>query len=242
MIRCAPVANKGKVRQYVTFAVLSLATVIASIWAYPHVRRGQLLVASSERLLAQGKVEQALENLRQAMRSGGVSIGSAGGMLDAALKAGEAHVARDLALLLMRKGRPVASGLVGRAAGLLDAAGEPKDALELLEKRRAMGPLDQPETLHLGDLLRREGRFDQALALYADLLAKSPEDMAARADRAETFLWMGRHAEAEQAAQEMLARMPGSRAARLVLARAKAAGGNTEGAIVEYQKFLGEKP
>ncbi|MDP3426827.1 MAG: tetratricopeptide repeat protein, partial [Humidesulfovibrio sp.] len=65
---------------------------------------------------------------------------------------------------------------------------------------------------------------------------------AAGADRAETLLWMGRSAEAEKAAQEMLARRPDSRAARLILARAKAAGGNIEGAIAEYQRILGENP
>jgi predicted Zn-dependent protease len=53
---------------------------------------------------------------------------------------------------------------------------------------------------------------------------------------------MGKPAEAEKAARDMLARKPGSRAARLVLARTLAAGGNAEGAIAEYQKLLGEKP
>jgi len=232
----------GKLRQYLTFAALAVATVAVCVLAYPHARRGQRLAAASERLLAQGKVEQALEALREAVRLGNIPIGSAGGMLDAALKAGEASVSRDLALLLMDKGRPLASGLVGRAAGLLDASGDRSGALALLEKRRAMGPLEAPEALHLADLLRRENRFDEALGIYAELLAKNPGDTAAGADRAETFLWMGRSAEAEKAAQEMLVRRPDSRAARLILARAMAAGGNAEGAIAEYQKLLGDKP
>ncbi|MGE4262964.1 MAG: tetratricopeptide repeat protein [Desulfovibrio sp.] len=219
-----------------------MATVLLCVWAYPQVRRGPLLVAASERLLAQGKELEALAALREAMRLGGVPIGSAGAMLETALKAGEAAVARELTLLLMDKGRPLASGLAGRAAGLLDGAGDASGALEILEKRRAMGPLDTPEALHLGDLLRRAGSYDEALALYGEVLKTEPGNTAAAADRAETFIWMGRHAEAEKAAQELLARTPASRAARLVLARAKAAGGDTEGAIAEYRKILGESP
>jgi len=242
MIRCAPGMQKGKGRQYAIFSLLSLVVVAACLAAYPHVRRGPLLVAASERLLAQGKESEALAALREALRLGGVPIGGAGAMLEAALKAGEASISRDLAQLLMSKGRSLASGLVGRTAGLMDASGDASGALELLEKRRAMGPLDTPETLHLGDLLRRQGRYDAALALYGEVLKKEPGNTAAGADRAETFIWMGRPVEAEKAAQELLVRTPGSRAARLVLARAMAAGGNLEGAIAEYQRILGENP
>lgn len=242
MLRCVVRLQAGKLRQYLTFAALAVATVAVCVLVYPHARRGQQLVAASQRLLAQGKVEQALDALREAARLGSIPVNSAGTMLEAALKVGEANIARDLALLLMDRGRPLASGLVGRAAGLLDAAGDASGALELLEKRRTMGPLDTPETLHLGGLLRRQGRYDAALALYGEVLTKEPGNTAAGADRAETFIWMGRHAEAEQAAQELLARNPGSRAARLALARAKAAAGNIEGAIAEYQRILGENP
>lgn len=242
MIRCAARMQTGKLRQYLTFAAMAVVTVAVCVLAYPHARRGQRLVASSERLLAQGHVEQALAALREAASLGSVPIGSAGTMLETALKAGEAGISRDLAMLLMDKGRPLSSGLVGKAAGLLDASGDSGGALALLEKRRAMGPLEYPEALHLADLLRRAKRFDEALGLYADLLAKNPADTAAGADRAETLLWMGKPAEAERAARDMLARRPDSRAARLVLARTLAAGGNAEGAIAEYQKLLGEKP
>lgn len=241
-IRCATTKQSGKTRQYLAFFAMSVATVLLCVWAYPQVRRGPMLVAASERLLAQGKELEALAALREAMRLGGVPIGSAGAMLETALKAGEAAVARELTLLLMDKGRPLASGLAGRAAGLLDGAGDASGALEILEKCRSMGPLDTPEALHLGDLLRRAGSYDEALALYGKVLKSEPGNTAAAADRAETFIWMGRHAEAEKAAQELLARTPASRAARLVLARAKAAGGDTEGAIAEYRKILGENP
>lgn len=199
-------------------------------------------MAASERLLAQGKESEALAALREALRLGGVPIGGAGAMLEAALKAGEASVSRDLAQLLMSKGRSLASGQVGRAAGLLDASGDASGALELLEQRRAMGPLDTPETLHLGDLLRRQGKYDAALGLYDEVLKQEPGNSVVGADRAETFIWMGRYDEAEKAAKELLARSPGSRAARLVLSRAMAAGGNVEGAIAEYQRILGENP
>lgn len=242
LIRCAVHANKGKVRQYTAFALLSLAVATACVFAYPHVRRGQLLVVASERLWAQGKVELALNSLREALRHGEISTGSADGMLTVALKVGEGRIARDLTLFLIDKGRPVASGLVGRAAGLLDAEGDARGALELLERRRAMGPLARPESLHLADLLRREGRFDEAMAQYAELLAKNPGDTAAGADRAEALIWMGRYAEAEQAARDMLAAGPDSRAAQFVLARALAAAGKTEAAIAEYHKLLGGMP
>lgn len=242
MMLCSTGVQRGKFRQLATFSLLSLVVVAACLAAYPHVRRGPLLVAASERLLAQGKESEALAALREALRLGGVPIGGAETMLEAALKAGEISISRDLAQLLMSKGRSLASGQVGRAAGLLDASGDASGALELLEQRRTMGPLDTPEALHLGDLLRRQGKYDAALALYGEVLQKEPDNTAAAADRAETFIWMGRYDEAEKAAQELLARSPGSRAARLVLARAMAAGGNVEGAIAEYQRILGENP
>ena len=47
---------------------------------------------------------------------------------------------------------------------------------------------------------------------------------------------------AEKAAREMLASRPGSRAARIVLARSLAAGGKAEAAIAEYKNLLGDKP
>ncbi len=242
MMRCVHNISGGKGRQYAAFLLLSLAVVAACVLAYPHLRRGPLLVAASQRLLAQGRTAEALDALREAMRLGRVPAVRLDGMLDAALRAGEASIAGQLALLLMEAGRTVDSGHVGRAAGLLDASGDPQGALALLEKRRALGPLDKPEALHLGDLLRRQGRFGAALSTYDDVLKGNPGDMAAWADRAETFLWMGEPARAEKDARAMLARTPDSRAARLILARALAAGGNVEGAIAEYHKLLGDKP
>lgn len=242
MIRCTARMQPGKLRQYLAFAALAIGTVAACVLAYPQARRGQLLVATAERLLAQGQPEQALEPLREAMRQGKIPIGSAGHMLDAALRLGEADVSHDLALLLMNKGRPLPSGLVGRAAGLSDTSGNARGALNLLETRRAMGPLESAEALHLADLLRRQERFGEALAVYDEVLRKEPGNNAAGTDRAETLLWMGRTKEAETAARDMLARKPGSRAARLVLARVKAASGNNEAAIAEYEKLLGDKP
>lgn len=242
MIRCAPGMLKGKGRQYATFLLLSLAVVAACLASYPLVRRAPLLVAASERLMSQGKTAEALDALREAMRLGRVPITRMDAMLKAALKAGDAGIAAQMALLLMEKGRPVDSGLVGRAAGLLDAGGDPDAALALLEKRRAMGAMEKPELLHLGDLRRRAGRFDAALSAYDEVLKGTHGDIEALADRAETYLWMGRPAEAEKAAREMLARRPGSRAGQLVLARALAASGKTEAAIAAYQKLLGDTP
>jgi|GEM_PF-1397876 len=234
--------QNGKIRQLAAFLFLSVAVVAACLVAYPHIRRVPLLIATSDRLLSQGEIANALEALRQAMALGGVPVSKADAMLEVALKAGEGHIAEQMALLLMDKGRVVDSGRVGRTAGLLDAAGNPDAARDLLERRRGMGPLNKREALHLGDLLRRTGRYDAALALYDETLAANPDDTAVLADRAETYLWMARPTEAEKAAREMLARTPGSRAARVVLARALAAGGKSKAAIVEYKKLLGDTP
>ncbi|SNS26635.1 Tetratricopeptide repeat-containing protein [Humidesulfovibrio mexicanus] len=240
MMLYAPEMLKGQGRQYATFLFLSLAVVAACLVAYPQVRRAPLLVAASERLLAEGKTAEALTALREAMQLGPVPLTRADAMLDAALKVGDADISGTLALLLMDAGRTVDSGLAGRAAGLLDAKGAPDAALALLEKRRGMGPLNTPEALHLGDLLRRAGRFEAALSTYDDVLRNHPGETAAQADRAETYLWMGRPAEAEHAAREMLAREPGSRAGQLVLARALASAGKTKAAIAAYKKLLGD--
>lgn len=240
MIGGSSSGHNEKGRQYATFLVLSLAVVATCLAAYPHVRRAPLLVAASERLFVQGKTAEAQDALREAMRLERVPLNRADHMLEAALKVGDGPMAGQTALLLMEKGRRVDSGLVGRAAGLLDAAGDPGAALGLLEKRRGMGPLGKSEALHLGGLLRRQSRLEAALSVYDELLKSAPDDTAAMADRAETYLWMGRPAEAEEAAREILARKPDSRAARLVLARSLAAGGNPEAAIAEYKKLLGD--
>lgn len=234
--------QSGKWRQYATFLLLSLAVVSICLIAYPRVRRAPLLIAATERLLAEGKTTEALDALREVMRLGRVPATRADAMLDAALKAGDGHIAGQMALLLMEKGRKLDSGLAGSAAGLLDSAGASDAALALLEKRRSMGPLERTETLHMGSLLRRQGRYEPALAAYDDLLRRNPGDIDVLADRAETYLWMGNPVEAERAAREMLALKPDSRAAQLVLARSLAAGGKAEAAIAQYKKLLGDMP
>lgn len=123
MVRCVVRLQAGKLRQHLTFAVLAVATVALYPGLSPRVAR-PAACGRIERLLAQGKVEQSLEVLREAVRLGRIPINSAGTMLEAALKTGEPNIVRDLALLLMNKGRPLAFGLVGRAAELLDAAGD----------------------------------------------------------------------------------------------------------------------
>ncbi|MGE4551576.1 MAG: tetratricopeptide repeat protein [Desulfovibrionaceae bacterium] len=234
--------SPGKWRQYAAFAGLSLAVVAACIWFYPQARSGQLLVVYARDLLDLGQTEQAMARLREAVRQGSIPIGGLDDVIETALAAEDSDSSRELIQRLMDKGRPVASGLVGRAAGLLDARGDAADALALLETRRALGPLARAETLHLGDLLRRTGRFADALALYDGMLARDPNDTAAAADRAETFLWMGRPAEAEAAARDLLSRVPGSRAAQVVLARARAASGDAAGAMDQYRNLLGDTP
>lgn len=242
MSRSAPAMHNAKVRQYAAFLFLSLAVMAACLVAYPQVRRAPLLAAASERLLSQGKTAEALEALNQAMRLGETPTARAAAMLEAALKIGDADIANKLCLLLMDTGRAVDSGLAGRAAGLLDAKGAPDAALALLEKRRSMGPLNIPEALHLGDLLRRAGRFEAALSAYDEVLQRHPNETAALADRAETFLWMGRPDKAEHAARALLAHKPGSRAGQLVLARALTSAGKTEAAIAAYKTLLGDEP
>lgn len=78
-------------------------------------------------------------------------------------------------------------------------------------------------SLELAVSLAFAGRFDAALQRYEQVLARTPQPMAARLGKARVLLWMGRAAESRRLYQALLAQAPTDREIRRGLAAADTA-------------------
>jgi len=72
------------------------------------------------------------------------------------------------------------SKLRSALAGLYAARGKPKEAEAAFRQAVALYDLSPEANFRLGDLISRQGRFDEAIALFDDLLAKDPNNEKAR--------------------------------------------------------------
>ncbi len=87
-----------------------------------------------------------------------------------------------------------------------------------------------------------EQRFDEALALYAEVLARDPEHELALRERAKVLSWAGRYDEAIEAFRALLADDPEDLEARLGLARVLSWSGEIVAARDEYTTVLATHP
>ena len=86
------------------------------------------------------------------------------------------------------------------------------------------------------------GRYDEALALYAQSLAEDPTNRFALLERAKVLSWAGRHPESVRAFEQLLQLEPALLDARLGLAGAQAASGELLAARKAYQSILADHP
>lgn len=113
-------------------------------------------------------------------------------------------------------------------------------AREAFEDLRARTPPDLESQLALARIYFAGGRFDDAVAVYREVLAYWPGQPAARKALVETLLRAGRAAEAEEALVGFLATDPSALDFRLRLADLELERGDFEGAI-EVLEAAGEK-
>lgn len=136
-------------------------------------------------------------------------------------------------------------GREGEEAGGGDSAGD-----ALVQHLRSLGYLgndsgsDRSPTgdRNLAILHFREGRLDQAEALFEKLLAESPEDAALHASYAGVLGALGRFDEARRHLEKALALDPINPEAHHNLAVLHERAGEREGAIEEYKKALRYDP
>ncbi|MEM7351746.1 MAG: tetratricopeptide repeat protein [Acidobacteriota bacterium] len=92
--------------------------------------------------------------------------------------------------------------------------------------------------IKLGNILAREGRFDDAVAAYSEVLARSPDNTAALLKRAAAHMSLEQHPQAVSDLEQLLALEPDNREARLRLARATERQGNDAAARQHFVAAL----
>lgn len=217
--------------------ILSAASVFV---LYPIINKPTVLLHKARELAQTGQTAEADRLLLRAVEEGlrrPLPVLRAAEML---LGQGQADKAAALVDETMQSMRTVPAGMARRMAGLFDAHGRPAQALGIMLSTR--DTLGRDEQLYLADLLRRQERYDESLALYVDLLKDDPADPEAALRRVETLTWMGNLEAALQPARDLVREQPDNRAARLLLARILAWTGRVDEAETQYRRLLGELP
>ena len=148
-----------------------------------------------------------------------------------------------------------ASGLLRRAVLLLAAAvvvaacgesgpGTPEPALES-PAPTAVSPTPAPPDPAVGRELERNGEYEEAIAVYQQVITRSPEpeSLTARLSLARTYLISGRNLEARSELELFLSQTASDsdrRLGRFLLAEALEAVGDTEEALDLYYQFAQE--
>ena len=115
---------------------------------------------------------------------------------------------------------PIEGGLTHlRIAGILEDQGEHEQALEHLKAATVLLPNRPDAYLALARLAGRTGRFDEAAAAFAQVLATDPRQQEALFGRTIALLLGGRSAEAKQHLEAALVRQPRSLPMQHALAR-----------------------
>lgn len=128
----------------------------------------------------------------------------------------------------------------GGVAGAPGGAGEPGQP----PLRGAGGPATHTleQSVNLSTVLRKQGRFDEALRLLQDALRTDPRNVEGRANLARTYADMGRLGEAEAVYRELLADKPSDLQTIDDLALALAHQGRTAEALKVYEQGLALDP
>jgi len=109
----------------------------------------------------------------------------------------------------------------------------------------AVSPTPAPPDPALGRELQREGQYEEAIAVYQQVITRSPEPerLAARLSLARTYLLSGRNLEARTELELFLSQAPSDserRLGRFLLAEAQEALGDKEEVLNLYQQFAQE--
>lgn len=115
-------------------------------------------------------------------------------------------------------------------------------ALATVPVASAMPASELDELARTAQQLSWEQRFDEALEIYAEVLARDPAHPLARIEQAKVLSWSGRFDEATAAFRAVLEEAPGDLEARLGLARVLSWSGRYAEARAEYERVLAARP
>lgn len=167
------------------------------------------------------------------------------------------YVLNNLANLLLKEGaRGEAIALFREAVMQKDDYGEAwvnlgaalldtevyDEAEQALERARALLPQDARALTFRGMLAQRRGRWDEAVSLYRQALARNPNSFVARHNLGAAFKAQGRLAEAEQAYRTAEALNAASPALHISLANLFHERGENEKALERYRRAIALKP
>ena len=228
-------------RQTIIYWALAVLCLSASVAGYRVVQNKHVLYRQAENAWKSGDDRRALPLYEKAILAGADFPDAYINAGEIALAQGEIERGATLLDTLAFGGQDIAPGLAGRIAGLYDQYGEPGRALNVLEHSHVKIKLQEPQLLHMADLLRRDFAYGKALDVYRDVLAENPESRPAGLGLAETLGWLGRFEEALPLCQNLLSAHPGDRNARVLYARILSWNGQFDDAIREYKLLLGEE-
>jgi tetratricopeptide (TPR) repeat protein len=115
--------------------------------------------------------------------------------------------------------------------------GKLSEARRSLEAALALSPDDLASKGVLGDVLLREGRLEEAIRLFEQILQRAPMDEEALIGRARTLAAMGKTAEALDAMRAAVRASPDVARLRLEISQLYAKAGDRENAAREAEEF-----
>lgn len=116
-----------------------------------------------------------------------------------------------------------------------------KDAIEILEERMSRDPLSRA-FLQLAEEYRKSGRYDDAVRVCMEGLARHPAYHTARIALGRTYLESGDLEGARRALSEVLELAPENHLAAKLLAEVQRRLGDAKGAIATYRSILNHYP
>ena len=96
-------------------------------------------------------------------------------------------------------------GLLMEAGYLFLELGAPKKAMDIFQGVAALVPSNEIPLIALGHLAFAQGKFEQALKYNEDALARNPDSALAKAHKGESLMFLGRHQEAMDILNAVLA-------------------------------------
>ncbi len=115
-------------------------------------------------------------------------------------------------------------------------------SIPLFQEALARNPGDRDATLHLGEALQGNGKYDEAIAAYDGLLTKNANDLKAQRGKAWALLRSDRFNEAEILYRAILRDRPQDADARIGLARTLNFSGRHQEAIRAYDQLAQDFP
>ena len=228
-----------KTKQYATFTVILVLTLVLTMAAYRLTSRKWILYRNGEDLFFAQRFSEAIPLLRQAIQ-GGVNRPEAGLYLaDAFMATRQFEDALSVYQALLSQ-VPDHETVLWRLTSLYEQFGRFPDALALADRLLKIKPQDASVMLRMARYYRNVQSYHQSENLYRILVSRYPNLVHLQLELAETISWQKKYSEAALCYQDILRNHPQNRSARIQLARVLFWSGRLDVAISEYSMVLGE--